>query len=166
MTKQSIDSDIFNRLKTISELSGWNIPTKLKEFLDTVKPKASRTLAQNSGLHLWLTMKSTQCVDAGIGPDLIFKETMELEMNPTIMKEIWRYAQKAMYKKESTTELSKNEDELGNIAEHLNRFFSKEPFFLEGIPLPSKDIQNPKLDHHDMQKNRTDYPDRDGMPTV
>ena len=135
--KQPIDSEIYNRLKEISEMS-WQMKNKLLAFLETVKPKQKqRTYSQNRALHLWYEQKAEQCRNAGISPRMAFEKTIELEMTAEIMKEIWRAVQKALYKKKSTTELSKGGGEIYNLVEHLNRFFAGEPFNLEGLPLPN-----------------------------
>lgn len=96
-----------------------------------------RTPAQNNALHLWLSMKAEQCRNAGVSPRMAFERTIELDMTPQIMKEIFRTVQKVMLKKKSTTELEKV-GEIDDIVEHLNRFFAEE-FFLEGIPFPSNE---------------------------
>lgn len=94
----------------------------------------NRTPQQNKALHVWLKMKADQCRDAGVGPKMAFANTIELEMTPEIMKEIWRAVQKAMYRKKSTTELAKHM-EIDDITEHLNRFFA-DKFNLPGIEFP------------------------------
>jgi hypothetical protein len=96
---------------------------------------AQRTEQQNRALHLWLTQKAQQCRDAGVSPRMAFEKTIELEMTPELMKEIWRTVQKALLGKTSTTELNKT-GEIDDIAEHLNRFFAQH-FGLEGLPIPS-----------------------------
>ena len=101
------------------------------------KKESVRTKVQNDSLHLWLDKKSNQCNEAGFTMQQIIKETIELEMTPKIMKEFWRAVQKSMFHKKSTTQLSKT-GEIDEVAEHLNRFFAKEPFFLDGIPFPSQ----------------------------
>ena len=137
MEKQPIDSEIYNRLKEISGMS-WQMKDKLLAFLQTVKPKPKqRTYSQNRALHLWFTQKAEQCREAGISPRMAFEKTIELDMTDVMMKEIWRAVQKALYKKTSTTELSKGNGEIDNLVEHLNRFFAGEPFNLEGLPLPN-----------------------------
>lgn len=100
---------------------------------------ATRTEQQNRALHLWFTQKAKQCRDAGVSPRMAFEKTVELEMTPELMKEIWRTVQKALYKKRSTTELAKSTGEIEEIAEHLNRFFA-ENFNLEGIAIPSHEV--------------------------
>src|SRR3990167_6506945 len=119
------------RNKSKSEL------TELRRNIDRIlEERPTRTEQQNRALHLWLKLKAEQCRDGGITPRMTFEKSIDLDMTPEMMKEIWRSVQRAMYKKESTTELLKTEGEIDNIAEHLNRFFS-EKFFLEGIPFPS-----------------------------
>lgn len=93
------------------------------------------TRQQQKALHLWLEQKATQCRDAGVSPRMAFEKTIELAMTPEIMKEIWRTVQKALYKKHSTTTLSKT-GEIDDIAEHLNAFFA-ENFNLPGLEFPS-----------------------------
>lgn len=95
---------------------------------------SNRTLDQNSALHLWYTQKAEQCRNAGVSPRMAFERTIELEMTPEIMKEIWRSVQKALYGKKSTTELKKT-GEIDELVDHLNRFFARE-FYLEEIPFP------------------------------
>jgi hypothetical protein len=85
-------------------------------------------------MHKWFELKAEQCRNAGVSPRMAFDKTIELEMTPEIMKEIWRSVQKAMYGKKSTTELSKT-GEIEELTEHLNRFFANE-FNLEGIEFP------------------------------
>ncbi|MBR1146657.1 hypothetical protein [Bradyrhizobium sp. AUGA SZCCT0431] len=73
-----------------------------------------------------------------MSPALAFSKTIELEMTPVMMKEIWRTVQKAMFGKASTADLEK-QGEIDEIAEHLNRFFSVQ-FNLDGIALPSMEL--------------------------
>jgi hypothetical protein len=94
-----------------------------------------RTEAQNKAIHLWYKLKADQCRDAGVTVQMAMQETMELDMTPEMMKEIWRMVQIKMYKKRSTTQLSKH-TEIDDIAEHLNRFFA-EKFNLEGLEIPN-----------------------------
>ena len=98
-----------------------------------------RTNQQSRALHLWLTQKSQQCRDAGVSPRMAFEKTLELEMTPEMMKEIWRTVQKALLGKKSTTELEKSNGEIEEVAEHLNRFFARH-FNLEGLPIPSHEL--------------------------
>lgn len=94
----------------------------------------NRTDQQNKALHKWYELKADQCRQAGVSPRMAFEKTIELEMTPEIMKEIWRSVQKALYGKKSTTELKKS-GEIDELVDHLNRFFARE-FFLEETPFP------------------------------
>ncbi len=134
--KTPIEADYFYRLRDIANMK-WQAIPKLIEFLETVRPKKQRTSLQNAALHVFLKQKTDQCREAGISVQKVLNETFELEMTEKFMKEIWREVQKAMYHKKSTTELEKSNGEIDDIAEHLNRFFAKTPFNLEGLPFPS-----------------------------
>lgn len=97
-----------------------------------------RTNTQNSALHKWFVLKSDQCQDAGVTPQLVFANTMEVEMSETFMKGIWKTVLKARYNKDSTTKHSKAGDEIEDMVNHLNRFFAKpELHNLEAILFPS-----------------------------
>ena len=87
--------------------------------------KETRSGQQNNAIHLWYAQKTEQCREHGITLQMVFEKTIDLEMTPQIMKEIWRRVQKAMYKKDSTTQLDKSNGEIEDIAEHLNRFFAE-----------------------------------------
>ena len=111
--------------------------TELRRNIDKIlAERPTRTDQQNRALHLWLKQKCNQCMESGITPKMTFAKTIDIEMTPQMMKEIWRAVQRVMYKKESTTELLKTEGEFENITEHLNRFFA-EQFGLDAIPFPS-----------------------------
>lgn len=119
--------------------------------MDVHKTMKPRTLQQNKALHVWLKQKADQCRDAGVSPKMAFSQTMELEMTPEIMKEIWRTVQKAMFKKKSTTELSKHM-EIDEVAEHLNRFFA-EKFNLPGMDFPHDPERVDNIIHPSLLKN-------------
>ena len=96
-----------------------------------------RTIQQNKALHLWFRQKAKQCQDAGVTAQMALSKTIELEMSPEMMKEIFREVMKAKEKKISTTQLNKH-IEIEDLIEHLNRYFA-EKWNLEGIALPSLD---------------------------
>lgn len=100
----------------------------------------ARTGQQNKALHLWLTQKAEQCRAAGVSPKQAFAKTIDLEMTPEMMKEIWRTVQKALFNTESTRDVVK-EGQIEEVAEHLNRFFAQEEFGLEGISFPSQELK-------------------------
>jgi hypothetical protein len=100
------------------------------------KTTRERTTDQNRALHLWLEKKAEQCRDAGVTAQMAFSKTIELEITPEIMKEIWRQVQNAMFQNgKSTKNLEKN-GQIEEVYEHINRFFA-EKFNLEGIEFPT-----------------------------
>ena len=104
--------------------------------------KKQRTLQQNRALHLYLTWVSTALNEAGLTPEEVLKNfKIELEWTPEMCKEIlWRTAQKRMFGKKSTTELSK-QGEIDKIWEVMNRFLG-ERLHIESIPFPSEEQIN------------------------
>lgn len=163
MSKQSIDSEVYTRLKVISELR-WDTVPKLVEFLKEIKPNKQRTNQQNRGLYLSFKQRAIQCREAGVTPAMAFKETMDLEMTEEIVKSIWKYTQKALYGTDSTADLQKQE-QIDEVHEHLNRFFA-EKFNLEGIDFPSKELDTTKMDYAEAQKNNDSYPKSIGEPLL
>lgn len=111
-----------------------------------------RTAQQNRALHKWFQLKATQCREAGVTAQMAFGKTVELELTPEIMKEIWRVVQKAMYRKQSTTELAKHM-EIDEVVEHLNRFFA-EKFNLQGIEFPFDAERTPDYFEPSLLKNK------------
>ena len=100
------------------------------------KTTQERTSEQNRGLHLWLDKKAEQCRDAGITAQMAFAKTIELEMTPEMMKEIWRQVQNAMFRNGKSTKNLKKVGQIDEIYEHINRFFA-EKFNLDGLEFPS-----------------------------
>lgn len=135
MTKQTIDSEIYDRLKTISELK-WDTVSKLKEYLDTVKPKKSRTLSQNSALHLFFTQLSDALNDAGLPMNEML--TVNIDWTPdNVKKHLWAVFQKKIYHTDSTTQLDKHE-QITKIHETLMRELGEKKG-IEYIPFPSEE---------------------------
>ena len=102
-----------------------------------------RTPNQNASLHLYLTMLADELNKGGFSLkfQLGVKE-VDLEWSMDRCKElIWRPIQKALTGKTSSTKLDKV-SEIDLIYNHLNRFFSNEPFCLH-VPWPSEASQKP-----------------------
>ncbi len=99
------------------------------------KSTRERTSDQNRALHLWLSKKSQQCRDAGVTVQMAFGKTVELEMTPEIMKEIWRTVQNAIFQNGKSTKNLEKVGQIEEVYEHLNRFFS-EKFNLPGTDFP------------------------------
>lgn len=106
--------------------------------------KEKRTLTQNASLHLWFRQISEVCRDNGITLPMIMKAAkngIELEATPAIIKEIWRFAQRKMFAKESTKDLNKNA-EIDRLIDVMTLFFSKPEFGMEIPPFPSQEKLN------------------------
>ena len=99
-----------------------------------------RTLRQNSALHLYLTQVAEALNDSGYDIKKVIEHAkVEIPWTPISAKEIlWRPIQRSMYKKESTTELTKLQ-EIDQVYEVLNRFLAK--LGIESIPFPDKTLE-------------------------
>lgn len=86
-----------------------------------------RTGQQNRALHKFLSMLSDELNRNGLTLQVIFSTTADRDWSlNTVKEEIWRKMQKAVLGKDSTTELKKQED-IDNVYDHLNRWFSENP---------------------------------------
>lgn len=110
-----------------------------KMFADMDREKGKRTPKQNNSVHKYCQLVADALNDGGF--PLKFKlgdKEIELDWDTRLVKEnLWRKIQIALLGKGSTTELSKIED-IDKVYEHLNRFFSNEPFMFH-IPFPSEE---------------------------
>ncbi len=100
------------------------------------KPK-KRTQRQNSALHLYLTQVAETLDREGHTLQDIVKCITKVEIRPTMhnVKEvIWREIQKAQLGKNSTTELSKQED-IDKVYDAMNKWLGH--YFQIHIPFPS-----------------------------
>lgn len=103
------------------------------------KKPIKRTGQQNRALHLWLTMLANELNEAGLSAQLVLKEKMELIWTPAMCKELlWRPAQRALFKKKSTTQLNKQQ-EIDLIYNHLARHLG-EKFGLEVPDFPTHEL--------------------------
>lgn len=130
-----IDRETYNRLVEISKLKPWNQPSKLEEFLSQVKPTSLLTRSQQNSIHLYLTHVSQELQNEGHTMQDVVAEIKKAEITPTMqaLKEVvWKPMQKAMYGKDSTTQLSKLE--VSEVYENCNRFFAR---FGVSVPFPS-----------------------------
>jgi hypothetical protein len=104
------------------------------------KQEEQRTLSQNNAIHLYFKQVSDALVENNYSVQDVLKNfTMEVEWTPTAVKEIlWKFAQKRMFGKASTTELNKK-DEITKVWEVMNRFLG-EKLHIESIPFPSLNL--------------------------
>lgn len=119
--KQQIEAEIFYRLRDIAEMK-WQATDKLKEFLETVRPKKLRTDSQNKGIHKDCDLIAEKLNDAGLDMRKVLKSEINIPWTTLSVKEyIFKPIMKAMYQKESTTELEKNSNEISKIHDVIMR---------------------------------------------
>ena len=83
-------------------------------------PKKRRTATQNAAMHLFFDHLATELNDAGWDMRKTLKPEVSIPWTGHSIKEhLWRPIQMALYSKESTTDLSK--DQVGHVYEVLNR---------------------------------------------
>lgn len=101
----------------------------------TPKP---RTIQQNKALHKFFELLADEFNNAGYSVQLVLKEKMDLDWDASAVKELlWRPAQKALLKKNSTTELTKQMD-IDKVYDHLNRHLGEK--FGIHVPWPSYEV--------------------------
>ena len=87
--------------------------------------KEQRTPKQNNALHQYFEMVAQTLNDAGYTVQLVLNEKMDLDWDKDMVKELlWRPAQKALIRKNSTTELEKQKD-IDLVYDHLTRFLGE-----------------------------------------
>lgn len=122
MKKTTIEPDYFYRLRDISKLQPENIQKKLQEFIDGIKPRSTRTSLQNRALHKDCDIIAEKLNDAGLDMKKVLKQEIEIPWTTESVKEwIFKPIMKAMYNKESTTELGKYSGEIEKIHDVIMR---------------------------------------------
>jgi hypothetical protein len=102
-----------------------------------------RTDAQNRSLHLWLDMVARELNAGGYTVQLVLKEVIDLDWNKEICKELlWRPIQKALIKKNSTTDLDKV-SEIDIVYDHINRYLGEK--FGIHVPFPKDEDKDKPL---------------------
>lgn len=99
------------------------------------KKRKKRTELQNRALHLYFDKLSEELNDKGISSHQIFSESVEMFWTPTLVKEIWRKVQQAMFKKKSTKELLKHE-EIDRIYDVMNKLIIERSGGQVSVPFP------------------------------
>ena len=137
----------------------FNVRPKLIEYVESVKPKKSRTLAQNSALYLFFTQLSDALNDAGLPMNEMLN--VDIDWSPeNVKKHLWAVFQEKIYHTKSTTELTKGE-QIDKIHETLMRELGEKKG-IEFIPFPSKGLDNTKLDYVGRRESGVGYPERVG----
>jgi len=113
---------------------------QLKKVVELSEKQNSRTLSQNSAIHLYCEMIAEMFTDMGQmftyrgvkGVDMEIKYTMEL-----VKSTIWKPIQQALFGVESTTQLTTKQ--VSEVAEQIEMFFAKQGI---DLPFPSKNYNN------------------------
>lgn len=113
----------------------------MKAIKDTIIQK-QRTDLQNRAIHLYLTWVAHELQNQGQTMQNVVQKINKVEITPTMqnMKEmVWREIQKTMFKKESTTFLTKHE--VTQVYEVMSMWLSKN--FGIDLPFPNDEDISP-----------------------
>ncbi len=105
-----------------------------KSTVEIKEKKKTRTLKQNSSIHLYCEMISDVLNELGHTFSFIGLKgvKMEIQYTPELIKStLWKPIQMAMYNKESTTELTTTE--VSEVAMQIECFFAGQGF---DLPFP------------------------------
>jgi hypothetical protein len=135
--KFKVDSWVYSELKRIVELKPWHQRDELVRFFGELSPYQKRTNKQSRALHLFFTMLSEALNLGGLEMKIVLKYETEIWWTPESVKiYLWKPLQKAMFGKESTTELEK-QVEIDKVHEQLMHLLG-EKHGVEYIPFPSE----------------------------
>lgn len=96
--------------------------------------KALRTEQQNRALHLYFDQLADALNEGGFTVKIVLKEKVDIDWSKDLVKDLlWRSAQQAILKKDSTTQLNKQED-IDKVYEHLNRHLGEKFGIHVGFP--------------------------------
>ena len=113
--------------QTLQSLNGKEVTIDIK------KHKNTRTQRQNRAMHKLFREISQQMNEQGLTLQQVLRSDVETMMTPKLVKEvIWRPVQKAMYGKESTTQLTT--DEVDKVFDVINKHLGKHGIH---VPFPS-----------------------------
>ena len=137
MSKQTIESEYYYRLREISKLKPSNVAPKLEEFLKEVTPKKGITGQQNRALHKDCSLIAEKLNDMGLGMREVLKPSFYIEWSTeSIKKYLWKPIQLAITGKKSTTELLKLDGKIELIHDTIMRELG-EKFKVEYHEFPS-----------------------------
>lgn len=118
------------------------------------KEKQQRTGQQNKALHVDFKLIADALNDAGLDQRKVLKPSISIPWSSTAVKEqLWKPIQKALYGKESTTELDKQK-EIEHVHDVLLRHLG-EKFDLEYIEFPNDPMKLDQLDDYGNIKQST-----------
>lgn len=120
----------------------WLVRKALRDFIEQNEGgDKARTSKQNSALHVDCQLIADKLNDAGLDQRAVLKPGIEIPWTMKAVKEmIWRPFMKALYHKESTTELNKQQE-----IEHIHAVIMRELGEKHGIEwheFPSKHQQH------------------------
>lgn len=100
-----------------------------------------RTSQQNKAIHTYFTLLAEELNSAGLDMRIVLKPSYQIWWTPESIKEnIWKPVQEAMYKKQSTTELTKKE--IDKVYEQINQLLAEK----WGVSVPFPSNQPPLLE--------------------
>lgn len=102
------------------------------------KRKITRTLLQNSSLHLMFQQITAEMINNGQTMRDVMRKDFDIQPTPELIKEVWRTIQIAQLGKNRTRDLTK--DELDKIYEPFMKFIGE--VLQIYIPFPSLDEFN------------------------
>jgi hypothetical protein len=76
-------------------------------FYEIVENK--RTSRQNSALHKWFSLVSDEANEKGLTLNMLYNSPQNMRITPELLKNLFREYGRVMYKKDSTTKLTKQE---------------------------------------------------------
>ena len=122
--RQKIDADLYKQLKHLVGLTPENAKKGLIELLSGLRPISARTSQQNRAMHKNFSIIAEKLNDAGWDMRKLLK-ILEIPWTvPSVKEYLWKSIQKAMFQKESTTELEKHV-EIDKIHDVLMRELGK-----------------------------------------
>lgn len=136
-----IDSDETDITNTIRNKFKFDFKSRI---VDIKNVKEIRTNPQNNSIHLWLDWIAKQCVEKGITLEMILEKRLEIMPTGILLKEsLWKFTQKKMFNKKSTTQLNKT-GEINDIIDVLTLHFSE--LGVEVPPFPDRTFLRDKYE--------------------
>lgn len=90
------------------QIKNGKIQGEIKDgWYEIKKTEKSRSLSQNSSLHLLFKQISDECLDKGIEMRELIRDEVPIECTPENIKWMWKLLQKALFETKSTTELKR-----------------------------------------------------------
>jgi len=159
-------NQVIKDLEDIMRGNPWDTRHKLESYIlqlekeskEAINDKSKRTSSQNSSIHLFCKILAESLNDAGLPMNKLLKVDIDWSME-AVKTHIWKPIMKALYQKDSTTQLKKQK-EIDRIHEIIMRELG-EKHGIEYIPFPSKTIvtkENDYLNDANNLRNTIEYP--------